>query len=124
VSVSVRHEYSCLTLYLAHLLNGAKLPALPYGHYDVTLGYPAESRCPFHLSLRNRYSNQPLHAGQDDMFESHLPSYLQALFVQPRSPRIFACFARYVPEAGKLAYGAPRVLQATRQSLKANWILG
>src|SRR3954471_16120021 len=44
------------------------------------------------------------------------PSELQALFVQPRRPSVFACFARHAPETSECARDAPRVLLATRQS--------
>src|SRR5918994_3549032 len=79
-------------------------------------GCPTESRCPFHPPLRERYSCKPLQAEQDAMFKAHPSAQLQALFVQPRRPRVFACFVLNVPEAGERACDAPGMLLATRQS--------
>jgi hypothetical protein len=80
-------------------------------------GCSTKPRYPFHPLLCDRYSGQPLQAKQDGMLEAHPPSsQLQALFIQPPRPCIFACFARHASEADERAHDAPRVLRATRQS--------
>ena len=68
--------------------------------------------------MRYRYSTKLLQAGLYGMVHPHPPSQLKALFVQPRRPRVFACFARHVPEACEFAKLKALVRKAQARTLK------